>query len=181
MMEVSLSKWTLSELTQLNASCPESEISGITWMRVMASQTSFQFIDIQGETEALVIPVGYELISTRFFKHTPPTPDELEYAINYIEDEYEKLFPKINHQSVLYTTDLAIRHIAELCYIPGQSVVRLPRESMESLFGLFAEVMLGRPSEFDAADTSAVGYAQLLILRECLYHLKFDHISSVLL
>ena len=64
-------------------------------MVIDKSASFFYFID--GGEQLISLPVGYEDISARFFRHTPPTPDDIEYAINYIEDEIEKVVPKIPH------------------------------------------------------------------------------------
>lgn len=172
----------ISKLQQLLLSLREenSELTGITWMVLDEQQICFSFINDQGEGKSVRTTFGPSSIAQQFFRHTPPTPDELEYAINTVEDGYEQLFKHIEHSSVLVTADPAIRHICELCGLSGEDPLVLSRERMESLFGQFAEVMLGRFNAFAEDDLSVLRYAQLLVLRECMYHLKFEKIYSML-
>ncbi|XOB61496.1 hypothetical protein ACMC56_12950 [Campylobacterota bacterium DY0563] len=45
------------------------------------------------DDKSIKIPVGYNFLEDKYLKNTPPTPSEIEYAINYTEDEIEKLVP----------------------------------------------------------------------------------------
>jgi len=149
-------------------------------MTIGAEKSVFQ---IDGTPQPVTLPVGYDLISSRYFHHSPPTYDGLEYAINYIEDEIERAAKKIPYEGyeLVSHTDF-IRTIALLSGTvtgldkSGETTARFLREDMERLFGQYAEIVAGRPAQIDEPDTSATFYAQLLIFREYMHHLKFEYV-----
>lgn len=133
----------------------------------------------RSEPDALVItlPVGYELVASRYFRHTPPNYDDIEYAINYIEDEIEKVVRQIPAVNAELVTEVGfIRRIALLCGCPDEPHIHLGRDVLERLFGRYAEIAVGRPPRADETDVSPMFYAQLLIFREFMHHLKFEQI-----
>lgn len=138
------------------------------------SQTSTFYL----AKEKISIPIGFDLICSKFLKHTPPRYDEIEYAINYIEDEIEKVVSKIPKVTVYMQDQFAIQ-IAHLCGVNDSQMMKLSRDKYESLFGLYAEVSAGKvPSSFQT-DLSPQFYAKLLILREYLHHLDIESINIV--
>jgi hypothetical protein len=63
--------------------------SAVVFLTIDENESLFELRD--GLQTEISIPVGFKYISDRYFKHTPPTPAEIEYAINEIEDEIEKI------------------------------------------------------------------------------------------
>lgn len=153
-------------------------VVGSILMSINSSDSFFLYIT-DGEEQLISLPVGYADISARFFKHTPPTPDDIEYAINYIEDEIERIVPRIPKQYLLCSTDDFIRQIAVLCGIENMPAMILPRDQLEDLFGQYAEVSMGRPPRKHETDISPQFYAKLLILREFMHHLKFPELKII--
>lgn len=143
--------------------------------------------------QRITIPFGYLHVRSAYFMHTPPTPDDIEYAINYIEDEIEKIVPRVNHASQLCTFDSDVMAIGQLATMtPAQdaawadidspeqlvalgqpSQIDLERDIMEALFNRYAAISMGRPATAERFATDATFYARLLILRELMHHLKF--------
>lgn len=145
------------------------------FMIIGASESSFH---LNHQRSTVTLPVGYDLVSSRYFTHTPPTYDDIEYAINYIEDEIEKVVPKIPTAGFTLITNVAfIRVIALLSGAQDMTEIRLQRDDLEYLFGQYAEIAMGRPPRPHEADLSPKFYAQLLIFREFMHHLKFNYIE----
>lgn len=72
---------------------------------VIGKETSCFYFHREGERQ-ITLPVGYGLISARYFKHLPPSPDKIEAAINTLEDEIERVVPVIpNAAYSLFTYD----------------------------------------------------------------------------
>jgi len=107
----------------------------------------------------------------------PPTPVEVENAINAIEDEVVRAHKITGTGSILYTRDNSIREIALLAGVPDQPEMSLSREAMESLFSRFAALSMGRPASKDNLRVDASFSAALLILREFMHHLGFAFIN----
>jgi len=125
-----------------------------------------------------ILPLGNENTSREFFKHIPPTPDEIEYAINYIEDiiiPIKKLLPT---SSELYSISPIIREIALQSekVIPAKEIV-LPIKDMEDIFSRLAVIISGRPYSTDTLPESSSFASSLLILREFMHHLGFQNIT----
>ncbi len=132
------------------------------------------------EDNRVTLPVGYQLVSTRFFRHTPPNADDIEYGINYIEDEIAKVVHSVPSQSrPLFTVTDFVRSLALLCFIPDQPVIELSTRQLENLFSQYAEIIVGRPPRSDEPDTSPEFFAKLLILREFMHHFKVEGIRIV--
>lgn len=125
------------------------------------------------------IPVGFKYISDRYFKHTPPTPAEIEYAINEIEDEIEKIVPKLAGYETVYNSDGFIVHLALLSKVDDALVMVLSRDCLESVFGQYAEISMGRPASSAESDISPLFYAQILLIREFMHHLKFNQLNVI--
>ncbi|PLY03346.1 MAG: hypothetical protein C0624_06940 [Desulfuromonas sp.] len=148
------------------------------FLQIDESTSSFCFKN--SDTVTITLPVGYAAISERYFKHTPPTYDEVEYAINYIEDEIEKVAPEIARKGYHLVTDTPfIRNIAQLCGVETSKEMALSREAHELVFGQYAEIAMGRPPRPHESDISPRFYAQMLILREYLHHLLFEQVTVI--
>ncbi len=143
-------------------------------MRINETESSFRFAQSE---DVVIVPIGYDLISTRYFRHTPPTYDDIEYAINYIEDEIEKAAAHIPSDGFYLATDMKfIRHLAVLSGLEEGEEINFKREELERLFGQYAEIAMGRHPYPDETDISTKFYAQLLIFREYMHHLKFERV-----
>lgn len=170
---------TLNEIKSIYFQCDQLKASQSHTV-LMLIDKSESFFYLNDESEQLIsLQVGYEDISNRFFKHTPPTPDDIEYAINYIEDEIERVVPRIPTNYALYNANDFIRQIASLCGIKTSSSMILTRDQLEYLFGQYAEISMGRPARSNEADISPLFYAQLLIFREFMHHLKFSSLTII--
>jgi hypothetical protein len=136
--------------------------------------------ELRSDVQAVVsIPVGYKNISDRYFKHTPPTPAEIEYAINEIEDEIEKIVPKLAGYQHVYNRDDFIIRLAHLSKVDDALVMAFSRDRLESVFGQYAEISMGRPPSSTESDVSPLFYAQILLIREFMHHLKFDQLNVI--
>lgn len=147
-------------------------------MQIGETESQFSFVD--HTLNVMTLPIGYRGISERYFKHTPPTYDEIEYAINDIEDEIERVAKHIPHDGYHLVTDTAyIKTIAKLTRFDDTVPTMLSRDEMERLFGEYAEIVTGRPARSYEPDISPLFYAQLLIFREYMHHLKFTHVKLI--
>ena len=124
-----------------------------------------------------LLKIGSQLTSGSYFKHNPPTPDEVENAIQVVEDEVMSISKLIPANSILFTTDTEIGEIARLTKSTTSDSGRLLlREDMEHLFNRLAAIITGRPASQDILPTTNTFAATLLILREVMHHLGFADI-----
>jgi exopolyphosphatase/pppGpp-phosphohydrolase len=125
----------------------------------------------------LVLAIGSRRTAADFFKHAPPTPGELEAAIMAVEDEVARARSVATGKSHLFTTDTAIREIAQLAGVAAGSELILSLEAVERLFDLLAALSLGRPASSAGIPANTAFAATLLILREFMHHLQFSSIT----
>ena len=125
----------------------------------------------------LTLAIGAQKTAHEYFKHTPPSPLEIETAIVTVEDEVTRARSLMPSNARLVTTDPAIREIALLSGTASSEVMRLPLEAMERTFDRLAQVSLGRPASSDTLPASTPFAATLLILREFMHHLQFADIT----
>ncbi|HEN3579592.1 TPA: hypothetical protein U5D98_002834 [Yersinia enterocolitica] len=123
------------------------------------------------------LTVGSHNVALRYFKHNPPTPDEMENAIMVVEDEVIRISPAVNKTSQLITTDGYIAEIAHLAGLPTQAEIVMSLESVERMFDRLAVVMMGRPATSEGIPADNEFAARLLILREFMHHLQFSAIT----
>lgn len=125
----------------------------------------------------LVLDLGAHRTAAAFFRHTPPTPGEMENAIQAVEDEVTRARTVAAGLPALFTHDAHIREMARLAGCADSAAITLTTDQVERLFDQLAARVQGRPaSQTDLPDDPAL-YASLLILREFLHHLQFPAIT----
>ncbi len=124
----------------------------------------------------LLLAMGSRRTAADFFKHTPPTPGEMETAIMFVEDEVTRARSMVAGNSTLVTTDTAIHEIARIAGVADGATLLLSLEAVERLFDLLAALSSGRPASSAGIPDNPAFAATLLILREFMHHLKFASI-----
>lgn len=124
-----------------------------------------------------VLALGASRTSTEFFKHTPPSPLEIENAIMVVEDEVTRARAVALGHAPLYSTDQLVDDMVTLAGKPAALPRSLTIEQVERLFDQLAARSEGRAaSQVDIPDDPGFA-AALLILREFMHHLGFDSIQ----
>jgi exopolyphosphatase/pppGpp-phosphohydrolase len=148
----------------------------ISVLHIGEEQTTFAFgTDAEPET-VLVLSMGSNRTAVDFFKHTPPTPGEMETAIMVVEDEVTRAGKLLIGHPTLFTRDVSIRALALIAGVSDQPEMILSLEAVERTFDLLASLVLGRPASSAGIPTHPAFAATLLILREFMHHLKFESI-----
>jgi len=118
--------------------------------------------------------IGTVRTACKFFHQFPPTPGEIENAIQVVEDEVMPLHKLLIPGSVLYSTDTSIKEIAEYAMSEdNKDELILTRDSMERVFSRLAAIITGLPASQDVLPASTEFAAALLILREVMHHLGY--------
>jgi hypothetical protein len=122
----------------------------------------------------VLLPLSPRSLAERRFRHDPPTPLELEQAIDEVEDALTATRLASAERGALVTADPHVRALPGLA-VAGAS---LTRDGVEMLFQQLASVALGQPRALAGFATSGEAAATLLILRECMHHLGFDAVQA---
>jgi hypothetical protein len=153
----------------------------------MTAQTSLHLgadtstlICTEGNGEVLLqeeLPLGTASLARQWMRHTPPTPLDIEHAIEQTEDAVMPLAAKL-----MRTEQLQIRGPGAALVLQGVgakpgAVLQWNLDEVEDLFNRIAMVSQGRPSGQEALPTAPEFYAAMVILRECLHHLRFSGVE----
>jgi hypothetical protein len=135
-------------------------------LQLQARSTLLVFDDAQ----VVTLPVGPRDLADAVLRHEPPTPVELERAIDVVEDALTGSGLARADRGDLLTSD------ALLAALPGLGTLgaRLNRDAVEALFQRLASRSLGTPVAESELPVGRDFAAALLVLRECMHHLGFD-------
>lgn len=161
--------------TSLRRSQPEA--TPITVICIGPRQTVLVYGKGLTAEATIALDIGSQKTSSDHFKHSPPTPGEMENAIMNVEDEIARVPASLVAGSSLFSTDAAIRTIAQVAGLADQPVMHLSLADVERTFDRLAYVVEGRPASSEGLPESAEFGATLLILREFMHHLGFPLIT----
>ena len=122
------------------------------------------------------LPLGAERTARAQFRRTPPTPLDMENAIQVVEDEVMPLHRLVPPGALLFSSDVELHEIALLAGVLPGAPVLLTLEDMERCFNRLVAVVEGSPAAQQGLPVSNAFAARLLILREFMHHLRFDQL-----
>ncbi|WP_428422722.1 hypothetical protein [Methylibium sp.] len=123
----------------------------------------------------ITLPVWPRSLVDDVLRHAPPTPAELERAIDVIEDALTDSPLARSGRGNLLTADALLQALPGL-ETPG---MRLTRDAVEALFQRLASRSLGMPVPTAALPAGRNVVAALVILRECMHRLGFDVVAMI--
>ncbi len=144
-------------------------IADMATLQMQDKNIVFQFT-VNNIPEQYALNLNYKELATRFFSQEIPSEAELEYAINFIEDELMRETALHNRKSRLVTNDTAI---LELFENNGRRVPILSRQNIEDIFSTYARVVRGTPAASLQVNAKRNDFALLLLIREIMHHLGF--------
>lgn len=117
----------------------------------------------------VVLNVAAINIATRLFRHDPPTPGEIEQAIDWVEDAVAATGLKQNVHGDLVIDDPLLFEKLGL----DAKGERMVRDQLEARFQRLASISLGHPRAQTDPPSDPMAAALLVILRECMHHLGY--------
>lgn len=148
----------------------------------MKAQTT---LELGAETSTLVcnedgqvvlqhsLPLGTASLARQWMRHTPPTPLDMEHAIEQTEDVVMPLAAKLVRTQRLTLRGSGAALILQAVGAKPDEAFHWNLDEVEDIFNRIALVSQGRPSGQEALPTAPEFYAAMVILRECLHHLRF--------
>lgn len=122
------------------------------------------------------LQLGTASLARQWMRHTPPTPLDIEHAIEQTEDVLMPLAAKLACTEQLQLSGSGAALILQGVGAVPDAVLHLSLDEVEDLFNRIAMVSQGRPSGQEALPTAPEFYAAMVIVRECLHHLRFDEV-----
>ncbi|OYT91212.1 MAG: hypothetical protein CFE43_14735 [Burkholderiales bacterium PBB3] len=122
------------------------------------------------------LALGYASLARQWMHHTPPTPLDIEHAIEQTEDKVMPLAAKLERTEQLLLRGDGAALILQGMGAAPDATLRWRLDEVEDLFNRIAMVSEGRPMGQEALPTSPEFYAAMVILRESLHHLRFSEV-----
>lgn len=146
-----------------------SEEKKIRHLNIEKDIIVFKFIENQEIKKELNLKLGFEYIAKNYFKREIPLEDEIEYSINYIEDELMSNKDLFNKDEILIIENKFLNEILE-----DESKKEYSIEEIESIFSQYAYLSMGSPIKNKSLKITHNHYATILLVREILHHLNFE-------
>lgn len=121
------------------------------------------------------VALSPERITREYFRHSPPSPVELEQAIQDVEDTLQPAYATLG-TGRLVADSPDLHGLPEFLGLKEASAP-LPRDALESAFSRLAALSEGRPLSQDPLPADPLFAATLLILRELMHHLDFTELD----
>lgn len=119
------------------------------------------------------LQLGTASLARQWMRHTPPTPLDIEHAIEQTEDVVMPLAAKLVRTEQLLLSGTGAALMLQAVGAAPDAALQWSLDEVEDLFNRIAMVSQGRPSGQEALPTAPEFYAAMVILRECLHHLRF--------
>lgn len=126
-------------------------------------------LSLPGQAD-VVLDVSVDHLALTVFRHTPPTPAELEQAIDEVEDALTATRLTHAERGELLSSESLLRRLPGL----QEPDARLTLHEVEALFQQLAAASLGQPLAAKELPNDGHTSAALLVLRECMHHLGFS-------
>jgi hypothetical protein len=119
------------------------------------------------------LQLGTASLARQWMRHTPPTPLDIEHAIEQTEDVVMPLAAKLARTEQLQLSGSGAALILQGVGAAPDAVLNWSLDEVEDLFNRISMVSQGRPIGHKALPTEPEFYAGMVIVRECLHHLRF--------
>jgi len=127
---------------------------------------------LDGRALSDTLPLGPALLRGQCLRHDPPQAQELEAAIEAVEDVVMPLHRVLPADAMLCVVVSA----ADGAVLAPLAEART-RDQLEALFDRAAAIAQGRPARSDPALADAEVMAALVIVREVMHHLGFTQLQ----
>lgn len=153
-------------------------LSNATLLFYVGQEQTYLIVEPEKEDGIKLLPFGAESLSRDYFKHLPPTEAEIEMAITKVEDELMPLVATIRPLAYqLASVDPFLPELTKHAF--PQDEKSLTVREVEAVFTRMAAIITGRPASLDTLPEDNTFSAYVLILREVMHHLGFDHVLVV--
>lgn len=132
---------------------------------------------LRGGVREWMLDIGTQALGDGPFRHEPPTPLELENAIEHVENAVMPLLRQMQPGSQLVTADAPARELHRLVHEREARGALLLIDDIEQVFNQLVAVSQGRPAASAGLALRAEFAAYVLILRETMHHLGFASLT----
>ena len=126
-------------------------------------------------TVNLSLPLSADALARDLLRHAPPSPLEIERAIERVEDAVMPARARLPAALRLQTSDARLRALVGAAGAArADAPVWLDIDAVEQLFNRLVARAQGRPASQDPLPVDGPSAARLVIVRELLHHWRLD-------
>ena len=123
----------------------------------------------------LSLPVSADALARDLLRHAPPSPLEIERAIERVEDAVMPARARLPAALRLQTSDARLRAMVGAAGAARAGApVWLDIDTVEQIFNRLVARAQGRPASQDPLPVDGPSAARLVIVRELLHHWRLD-------
>ena len=123
----------------------------------------------------LSLPVSADALARDLLRHAPPSPLEIERAIERVEDAVMPARARLLAALRLQTDDARLRALVGAASAArADAPVWLDIDTVEQIFNRLVARAQGRPASQDPLPVDGPSAARLVIVRELLHHWRLD-------
>ena len=123
----------------------------------------------------LSLPVSADALARDLLRHAPPSPLEIERAIERVEDAVMPARARLPAALRLQTDDARLRALVGAAGAArADAPVWLDIDTVEQIFNRLVARAQGRPASQDPLPVDGPSAARLVIVRELLHHWRLD-------
>ena len=126
-------------------------------------------------TVNLSLPLSADALARDLLRHAPPSPLEIERAIERVEDAVMPARARLPAALRLQTSDARLRAMVGAAGAArADAPVWLDSDTVEQIFNRLVARAQGRPASQDPLPVDGPSAARLVIVRELLHHWRLD-------
>ena len=126
-------------------------------------------------TVNLSLPLSADALARDLLRHAPPSPLEIERAIERVEDAVMPARARLPAALRLQTDDARLRALVGAASAArADAPVWLDIDTVEQIFNRLVARAQGRPASQDPLPVDGPSAARLVIVRELLHHWRLD-------
>ena len=126
-------------------------------------------------TVNLSLPLSADALARDLLRHAPPSPLEIERAIERVEDAVMPARARLPAALRLQTSDARLRALVGAAGAArADAPVWLDIDTVEQIFNRLVARAQGRPASQDPLPVDGPSAARLVIVRELLHHWRLD-------
>ena len=144
-------------------------------LRFQELVTQVQSVPEADLTVDLSLPVSADALARDLLRHAPPSPLEIERAIERVEDAVMPARARLPAALRLQTSDARLRALVGAAGAArADAPVWLDIDTVEQIFNRLVARAQGRPASQDPLPVDGPSAARLVIVRELLHHWRLD-------
>lgn len=138
-------------------------------------EAAFSLTLVGGAQSGIAFPIGIAGLMQQALRHAPPTALEAEHAIALVEDAIMPFAARIPPGLRVRSASAVVQRVAAAAHGPSAATTGgdLGADAIEALFSRWVRMVHGAPAAREGVPEDAAFAAAIVLLRECMHHLRW--------